>query len=255
MIKKTITYKKVVFDAAGEATTVTRTEDFYFNLNRAEALEINLMEDLEKLSESTNPRAIIPVFKRIIHYAYGVKTSTGKFTKDPEETTDFLASDAYAELFLELLGEGEKGVAAFIDKVLDFKKESLKETTESLPAEAPVSNIPEGARLPQDYQKKQEIPKPIHVDAVVASGTEAEKGDVIAVFGRQDPAEKYRVPTTEDAAADPEYQAFLAQKADRGQAPNVSINEETTPQIIERDDEVVASPAFEQTSRRELRQG
>jgi hypothetical protein len=254
MIKKTITFKKVVFDGNGDATTVTRTEDFYFNLNQAEALEINLMEDLERLAESTNPRAIIPVFKRIIHYAYGVRLPSGKFTKEPEETTDFLASDAYSELFLELLGEGEQGVADFINKVIDFKVDKLKETTDNLPAEAP-SNV----RQPQDYQKsareiaaaaKQEVPQPLHADVTLPAGTEVEKGQVIAVVGAADPL----APMIQD---DPDWAAFQAFKASQQATeaqPQVTINEETAPQIIERDDEAtIASPAFE--SRRDLRQG
>jgi hypothetical protein len=261
MIKKTITFKKVVFDGNGDATTVTRTEDFYFNLNQAEALEINLMEDLERLAESTNPRAIIPVFKRIIHYAYGVRLPSGKFTKEPEETTDFLASDAYSELFLELLGEGEQGVADFINKVIDFKVDKLKETTDNLPAEAP-SNV----RQPQDYQKsareiaaaaKQEVPQPLHADVALPAGTQVEKGQVIAVVGAD--------PLAPTLQSDPDWAAFQEFKArqnavDAQKLPEqevftgVTINEETAPQIIERDDEAtIASPAFE--SRRDLRQG
>ena len=120
MLKKTITSTDLF-------TNTTTTADYYFNLTKAEAVEINLIEDLEDVSKSTDPKAIIPVFKNIIHYSYGIKTRDGKFTKDKDLTTGFLASDAYSELFLELLQDGEQGVVNFINGVLGFNVDELRQ--------------------------------------------------------------------------------------------------------------------------------
>ena len=122
MLKKNITFTDL-------DSNVTRTEDFYFNLTKAEAIELNLIEDLESVSKSVDPKAIIPVFKRIIRYSYGVRTREGKFTKeiDGESVANgFLASDAYSELFLGLLQDGEQGVVNFINGVLGFNVEELR---------------------------------------------------------------------------------------------------------------------------------
>lgn len=119
MLKKTITSTDLF-------TNTTTTADYYFNLTKAEAVEINLIEDLEDVSKSTDPKAIIPVFKNIINYSYGIKTRDGKFTKDKDLTTGFLASDAYSELFLELLQDGEQGIVNFINAILGFNVDELR---------------------------------------------------------------------------------------------------------------------------------
>lgn len=122
MLKKNITYTDL-------DSNVTRTEDFYFNLTKAEAIELNLIEDLESVSKSVDPKAIIPVFKRIVRYSYGIRSREGKFMKevDGESVANgFLASDAYSELFLDLLKDGEQGVVNFINGVLGFNVEELR---------------------------------------------------------------------------------------------------------------------------------
>lgn len=122
MLKKNITFTDL-------DSNVTRTETFHFNLTKAEAIELNLIEDLESVSKSVDPKAIIPVFKRIVRYSYGVRSREGKFMKeiDGESVANgFLASDAYSELFLDLLKDGEQGVVNFINGVLGFDVNDLR---------------------------------------------------------------------------------------------------------------------------------
>ena len=101
MIKKTIVYE----DFNGDQ----RTEDFYFNLTKAELVELNVSEEgglgeyLQKISESNDGAKIIEWFKKIVLMAYGEKTEDGRrFIKNQELRDGFAASEAYSELFMEL---------------------------------------------------------------------------------------------------------------------------------------------------------
>ena len=102
MLKKTITYT----DYDGN----TRTEDFYFNLNKAEIAEMELSTNggmekmLTQIVNSQDGKRIMEVFKGIILKAYGVKTADGKrFEKSEEISKAFEQTEAYSELFMELV--------------------------------------------------------------------------------------------------------------------------------------------------------
>lgn len=101
MLKKTIKYT----DYEG----VEREEDFFFNLNKAELMELQLSTEgglekrLQKIIASQDSKQIIEVFKGIIVAAYGVKSDDGKrFIKNQEVKDAFVESEAYSELFMEL---------------------------------------------------------------------------------------------------------------------------------------------------------
>ena len=76
MLKKTITYT----DYDG----VERKEDFYFNLNKAELIEMELgtngglAKRIQKIVDSQDVTAIIKIFKDLVLKAYGVKSDDGK---------------------------------------------------------------------------------------------------------------------------------------------------------------------------------
>lgn len=124
MLKKQITYKKFF----GEDNDKPVTEDFYFNLTEFEVVEINLMEDLVAVGKSSNPRRIIPTFKRIIKAAVGQKIDD-RFVKSEEFTEAFLASEAYSNLFIEILGSGdsEAKMAAFVKGLIPADMSAVKE--------------------------------------------------------------------------------------------------------------------------------
>jgi len=92
MLKKTIKHK----DLDGNDVET----DAYFNLTKAEAIELNIRNDLEVIGRSRNNNEIMDTFRRIMQLSYGVRTSTGGFRK--EGFADFAASEAYSELFMEL---------------------------------------------------------------------------------------------------------------------------------------------------------
>ena len=119
MLKKTITYE----DYDGN----TRTEDFYFNLSKAELIEIEasvpggVAAKLEKISKDKNGTEIIKTFKDIILKSYGVKSEDGKrFIKSDEISKAFEETEAYSELFYELAIDADKA-AAFINGIMPKK--------------------------------------------------------------------------------------------------------------------------------------
>lgn len=116
MIKKTMTY----VDYNGEE----RTEDFYFNLTKAELTEMQLSTDgglqqfLERIVAAKDTRQIIEVFKSLILKAYGEKSPDGKrFIKSKELSEAFSQTEAYSDLFMELATD-DKAAAAFINGIV-----------------------------------------------------------------------------------------------------------------------------------------
>lgn len=116
MLKKTIIYT----DYDGN----TRTEDFYFNINQAEATEMELNVNgglttmIHKIVSAQDNPTIIKVFKDFILKAYGEKSLDGKrFVKSEELSTAFSQTEAYSQLFMELATSAEKA-ATFINGVL-----------------------------------------------------------------------------------------------------------------------------------------
>ena len=101
MIKKTMTYTNYNNEEV--------TEDFYFNLTKAECLEMemvaqgSLAEQLEAIVKSKDKKKIVETFKEIVLKAYGVKSQDGRrFIKTPELAAEFAQTEAYSDLFMEL---------------------------------------------------------------------------------------------------------------------------------------------------------
>ena len=116
MLRKTIKYTD--FDGN------TREEDFYFNLSKAEVMEMEmgvaggLSAMLKRIVAAQDSKQIIDTFKEIILKAYGEKSPDGKrFIKGPELSKGFEETEAYSELFMELATNAE-AAAAFVNGVL-----------------------------------------------------------------------------------------------------------------------------------------
>lgn len=116
MIKKTITY--VDYD------NNKRTEDFYFNLTRAEVAEMEvsaeggLVKTLEKIVAAKDGKRIVEIFKDLVLRAYGEKSLDGKrFVKNQELRDAFSQTEAYSELFMEL-AENADAAAAFVNGII-----------------------------------------------------------------------------------------------------------------------------------------
>ena len=121
-----------------------RTEDFYFNLSKAELMKMEMGETggLEKLlrkiiAEQDNVK-IMEYFDDIISRSYGVKSPDGReFVKSPELTKKFKETEAYSDLFMELCTDAKKA-ADFVNQVLP----NVETSTAQPEAVANVTNIP-----------------------------------------------------------------------------------------------------------------
>lgn len=101
MYRKTMTYT----DYNGEE----RTEDFYFNLTKAEITEMELSTEgglrdkIERITKAKDVPEIIRLFKELILKAFGVKSPDGKrFIKSEQLSEEFSQTEAYSDLFIEL---------------------------------------------------------------------------------------------------------------------------------------------------------
>ena len=107
MLKKTIKYT----DYDGNE----REEDFYFNLNKAELVQMNfsaeggLENTLRKIVAEKDIRAVGELVRDIILKAYGEKSFDGKrFMKSPEAAKAFEETNAFSELYVDLLSDADK---------------------------------------------------------------------------------------------------------------------------------------------------
>lgn len=116
MYKKTITYE--------DYNGLTRTEDHYFNLTKAELTKMELgtrgglAEMINRIVAANDTPAIIEVFEDLIQKSYGVKTPDGRgFIKNSAVLADFVQTEAYSILFMELATNAE-AAAAFVNGIV-----------------------------------------------------------------------------------------------------------------------------------------
>lgn len=137
MFTKTITYE----DYAGNK----RTEQFYFNLNKAEIIkwlttsgDYTLDKVLDQLSKERNGKKIMEIFENLIRLSYGQKSlDDRKFVKNDEVWNDFYQTEAYSVLFTELVTDAKKA-ANFVNNIIpkDLAAEVekiIKEYPEGIP--------------------------------------------------------------------------------------------------------------------------
>lgn len=132
MFKKTMTYT--------DYNGIERTEDFYFNLTKAELVKMQmgttggLDEMMKKLVSTQDVPAIIKIFEDLVLKAYGEKSADGKrFIKTPEITAAFAQTEAYSNLFMELAFD-DKAAAEFINGIVpaDVSKQMSEHAMQEL---------------------------------------------------------------------------------------------------------------------------
>lgn len=96
----------------------------YFNLNKAEILEMNMNEEgglealINRITLTTDTKELMRLFKQVILGSYGEKSADGmRFVKKQELTDAFEQSCAYPELLVELINNAEEA-AKFINNVI-----------------------------------------------------------------------------------------------------------------------------------------
>ena len=111
MLKKTITWT----DYEGNE----RTEDFYFNINKAELVLMQVSESggldklLKRIVAETDVQKIIEIFKDVVLKAYGQKSPDGRrFIKSKELSKEFEETEAYVQIFM--------GLATNTNAAIDF---------------------------------------------------------------------------------------------------------------------------------------
>lgn len=134
MIKKTITFN----DLDGNKLT----EDFWFHLSKAKILEMELsttggleasMKELIKKRDGAN---IMSTFKDLILRSYGERSLDGKrFLQSKELSEAFEQTDAYSELFTELVTNDE-AAAEFFNGILP------QEVQDKVAEEKAAGNLP-----------------------------------------------------------------------------------------------------------------
>lgn len=125
MYKKTITYE--------DYNGVKRTEDFFFNLTKAELFTLEIdsakgyAETLKTLIKAKDGKTLLKTFMKLIEKAYGVKSDDGKrFMKDPELFKAFSETEAYSQLYMELaLNDVE--ATKFIEGIMPAGMNSITE--------------------------------------------------------------------------------------------------------------------------------
>ena len=132
MLKETMTYT--------DYNGVERTEDFYFNLTKAEIMELEmsttggLAEMIQRIIAAQDAPAIIKIFKDLVLKAYGIKSPDGKrFIKSEEISTEFAQTEAYSMLFMKLATDAD-AAAKFVNGIVPA--DVSKEAASSIPAPA-----------------------------------------------------------------------------------------------------------------------
>ena len=120
MLKKTIKYE--------DYNGTEREEDFYFNLTKAELMEMEmsitggLAEMIQNIVKAQDAPAIIKVFKDLVLKTYGEKSADGKrFVKVNDAgvplSIAFSQTEAYSQLFMELATDAE-AAANFVNGIV-----------------------------------------------------------------------------------------------------------------------------------------
>lgn len=127
MFKKTIKY--VDFDGN------EREEDFYFNLNKAEIIEMEVSEEgglqatIKKVVQTKDASKIVKMFKDLVLKSYGEKSMDGRrFIKSQELSNAFSQTEAYSNLFMELATDADKA-AEFVNNIVP---QDLQQSLESI---------------------------------------------------------------------------------------------------------------------------
>ena len=120
MLRKNITYT--------DYNGVTRSEDFYFNLSKAELMEMELgtsggyAEMIQQIIDAKDAPSIMKICKDIIMKAYGERSADGKrFMKVDRDgyplVNDFIQTEAYSILFTEFATDADFA-ASFINGIM-----------------------------------------------------------------------------------------------------------------------------------------
>lgn len=103
---------------------VTRKEKFYFNLTKAEILDLELgktgglTEYIKKIVEAQDTPTIMSLFKSLLLKSYGVKSDDGRrFIKNDQVREDFEQTQAFSDLYM-LLALDDEEASKFVNAIV-----------------------------------------------------------------------------------------------------------------------------------------
>jgi len=195
VLKKSITYQ----DLDGNAIT----EDFYFNLTKAELAEMELSEQggmrarLMSLIEEDDRKKIIGAFKMLISTTVGRRSDDGKrFIKNEQITNEFMQTEAYSVLFMELMTD-TNAVVAFAQGVMPadlVAQVDMAKFIETQPTEKAVQpaitqvELPLASKTLREYTQAELEAMPIQqLHELVANepGNDLPKQAIVALMKRE----------------------------------------------------------------------
>lgn len=116
MLKKTISYT----DYDGNP----RTEDFYFNLSKAEITEMELSMEggmrayIQRIIAAKSQLELVKLFKDVVLKSYGKKSADGRlFMKNDTIRSEFEAHPAYSMIYMDLVTDEVKA-SAFVNGIM-----------------------------------------------------------------------------------------------------------------------------------------
>ena len=116
MLKKTISYT----DYDGNQ----RTEDFYFNLSKAEITEMELSMEggmrayIQRIIAAKSQLELVKLFKDVVLKSYGKKSTDGRlFMKNDTIRAEFEAHPAYSMIYMDLVTDEAKA-SAFVNGIM-----------------------------------------------------------------------------------------------------------------------------------------
>jgi hypothetical protein len=141
MLKKNIKYT--------DYNGVERSEDFFFNLSKAELMEMEmgttggLAEFIKKIIMTQDQPKVIELFKKLILKAYGEKSEDGKRFIKKDSNGVLLAdyfeqTEAYSVLFMELATD-DKAAAEFVNGIIPGDVKISEEDLKKLEAETNIN--------------------------------------------------------------------------------------------------------------------
>lgn len=139
MLKETVTYKNPF---TGEEVV----EDLYFNLSKAEMIDMLLheeefVEELKQLSENVEIKEALITIKDLIRRSYGIKDGNS-FVKGAELFERFKSTEAYSTFLYDMFIHPEK-LINFMEKIIPEELVAL------------AQQEMEGRKMPQDHLPKE----------------------------------------------------------------------------------------------------
>lgn len=136
---------------------VVRKEKFYFNLTKAEILDMELgktggfTEYIKKVIEAQDTPELMSLFKALLLKSYGVKSDDGRrFIKNDQIREDFEQTQAFSDLYM-LLALNDEEASNFVNGIVPADMQATEEQKVQFVKEL----IPESTEVKEEKKDKE----------------------------------------------------------------------------------------------------